>query len=112
MRKLFFAVVSGALLLSTAGYSADAKIEKLWKAKCSSCHGLDGKGATKQGEKMGVKDYTKAEWQKSRTDAQLKDAIVKGVNKEEGGKKQEMDGYDKLKPEEIDGLIAFIRGLK
>jgi mono/diheme cytochrome c family protein len=83
----------------------DKKIERVWKAKCAACHGADGKAQTDQGQKLGVHDYTKPEWQKGRTDEQIKKAIADGV--------KGMDGYkDKLAPDQIDGLVAFIRTLK
>jgi len=41
----------------------DKKVEKLWKTKCASCHGADGKAQTEQGQKLGVRDYTSPEWQ-------------------------------------------------
>lgn len=37
---------------------------------CVYCHGNGGKG-TAQGRKMGVPDFTSADWQASRTDEQL-----------------------------------------
>lgn len=90
----------------------DKKLARLWKAKCSSCHGMDGKGDTEQGKKSGAGDMTKAEWQKARTDDQMKEGILNGVKREKDGKKQEMDGYkEELKPGQVDALIAFIRGL-
>ena len=43
---------------------SDPKTERLWKAKCASCHGADGKAQTEQGKKMAMHDITTAEWQK------------------------------------------------
>ncbi len=97
-------VLAGAVPL-TARAEGDKKIERLWKGKCAGCHGLDGKGQTDQGKKLGVKDYTTPEWQKSRTDEQIKTAIVEGA--------KGMDPYkDKLTPDQIDGLVAYVRALK
>ena len=102
----FAALVGGANL---ANAEVDAKIERTWKAKCGSCHGDDGKGATEQGKKAGIGDLAATK----STDAQLKEAIAKGLKREKDGKKQEMDGYaEKLKPEQIDGLVAKIRSFK
>jgi mono/diheme cytochrome c family protein len=103
--------VATALAVSPA-FAADKKVERLWKAKCSSCHGMDGKGQTDKGKQMKVADYSTAEWQKSRTDEQLKKAILEGLKTEKNGAKQEMDGFKAdLTPEQIDQLIAFTRGL-
>jgi len=99
-----------ALLLATAlplagRAEVDKKVERLWKAKCASCHGVDGKAQTDQGKKLGVLDYTQAEWQKAHTDAEIRKGISDGA--------QGMEGYkDKLAPEQIDQLVQFVRSLK
>ena len=111
MKKILIALLALAPL--AAGAQADKKTERTWKAKCASCHGADGKGATDQGQKLGVEDYTKPEWQKAKSDADIKKAITDGVNREKNGKKQEMDGYkDKLSGEEIENLVKYVRSLK
>ena len=105
--------LAAALPLAAAHAEVDKKTERTWKSKCASCHGVDGKGQTDTGKKMGVKDYSTADWQKSKTDAQLKEAILNGVAaREVDGKKQEMDGYKGKFDDQVDGLVALIRGLK
>ena len=98
------------LLFAALGARADdPKTARTWKAKCGSCHGADGKGDTEQGRKAKVADFSSANWQKSKSDADIKTAI-------EGGKKKgdvEMEPYkDKLEPAQIDSLVAYIRTLK
>ena len=112
--RLWMAALAAALLVPLmARAETDKKTERTWKAKCASCHGVDGKGKTDQGEKMAVGDYTDAAWQKSKTDAELKGAISDGLKRDKAGKKQEMDAYkDKLSAEEIDKLVAHVRALK
>jgi cytochrome c553 len=119
MRHLIAAAAGLAILSLAAPAPAwagaefkDKKLERLWKAKCSSCHGMDGKGETEQGKKSGANDMTKAEWQKALTDDQMKEAILNGFKREKNGKKQEMEGYkEEVKPGQVEALIAFIRGL-
>ena len=102
-------VLAGSLAGGTA-FGADKKIERLWKSKCSSCHGQDGKGQTEKGKKMKIADYTTAEWQKSTTDDHMKKAISDGVKTEKDGVKQEMEGFKAdLSAEQIDGLVQFTR---
>lgn len=74
----------------------------LYKSKCAACHGPDGT-ASAMGKKMGAHDFASAEVQKM-SDAELSDVIVNGKNK--------MPKYGSLKPEDIKGLVAFIRSLK
>ena len=99
--------------LATQGaWAADKKIERVWKSKCASCHGPDGKGQTEKGKQMKVADYSTAAWQKSKTDDELKKAIVEGFKGEKDGAKQEMDGFKaELTPEQIDALVQFTRTL-
>jgi mono/diheme cytochrome c family protein len=99
----------GVFVAASAHAEVDAKIVRTWKAKCASCHGVDGKADTDTGKKAKIGDFTKADWQKSKTDAQIKAAIENGAKKDGN----EMDPYkDKLAPEQIDGLVAYVRTLK
>ena len=112
MRKFTFALaLFGLIPLSTA--AADEATDRLWGAKCASCHGKDGKGKTRQGEKMKVADMTSPAWQKEFTPDKVKKAIVEGVNREKDGVKQEMKPLkDKITPEQVDALAAHVKSLK
>lgn len=108
--------VSGGLLglaMMTAPMTAMAGPDAapLWK-KCAACHGPDGKGKTKMGEKMGIADMSAPAWQKDMTDDKIKKTITEGVKREKDGKKQDMKGSATLKPEEVDALLALIRTFK
>lgn len=110
--KIVMIASSIAMAAPVARGEVDKKTERTWKSKCASCHGPDAKGQTDQGKQMGVLDYSAPAWQKAHTDAELKKAILDGVHGEKDGKKQEMDGYkDKLSPEQVDQLVAYIRTL-
>ena len=112
MRLILIAAAFLLLLAPRAGLAQDANAQKAWKTRCASCHGEDGKGQATQGKKMGVEDMTTAAWQKEFTDAKIKTAIQDGLKREKNGKKQQMSAYkEKLKPEEIDGLVKVVRGL-
>ena len=92
---------------------ADPATERLWKAKCGSCHGADGKAQTEQGKKMSIADMSTAAWQSEFTDDKIKAAIADGVKRDKNGVKQEMDSYkSKLRPDQIDAVAAYIRTLK
>jgi mono/diheme cytochrome c family protein len=73
-----------------------------FKSKCAGCHGTDGTGSA-MGKKMGAHDFTSADVQKM-SDADLTDIITNGKNK--------MPKYSSLKPEEVKGLVDYIRTLK
>lgn len=88
------------------------QIDRLWHAKCASCHGPDGKGATEQGKKMSVQDMSSPAWQ-AITDDKIKASVSDGLKRDKDGVHQEMEAYkSKLRPEQLDGLVAYIRALK
>jgi len=87
-----------SLLLPAGAQDASA----LFKSKCAGCHAADGTGSA-MGKKMGAHDFTTADVQ-GMSDAQLADIITNGKNK--------MPKFGSLKPEEIKGLVAYIRTLK
>ncbi|HXM95252.1 MAG TPA: cytochrome c [Candidatus Dormibacteraeota bacterium] len=96
-------VLAVICLLSTPTQAQSATTQNLYKTKCAACHGLDGKGQTAAGKKMGAHDFASPEVQKA-TDTDLADIIAKGKNK--------MPGYAKsLKPDEIKELVEYIRDL-
>jgi mono/diheme cytochrome c family protein len=111
--RLVVSMATASLLLSTAALAeVDKKTERLWKAKCSSCHGAAGKGDTEKGQQMKIVDMTTAAFQAKSND-ELKKAILDGVKTEKGGVKKEMDPFKgDLTPDQVDALIALIRTFK
>ncbi len=106
MKKTILAVL--ALSAFAVRAEVDKKTERTWKAKCASCHGADGKAETDTGKKAGIPNYADPAFQKSKTDAQLKEAISNGVKTDKG----EMEGFkDKLDGAQIDSLVSYIRSL-
>ena len=75
-----------------------------FKAKCASCHGTDGKGATPVGKAMKLRDLSSAEVQ-GQSDDELFSIIANGKGK--------MPGYEKsLGADKCKEQVAFIRTLK
>ena len=60
----------------TASFAADAGAD-VFKAKCASCHGADGKGDTAMGKNLKLKDLGAADVQKA-SDPEITDVIAKG----------------------------------
>jgi cytochrome c6 len=106
MKMLFRAslvVLATAFAMSTSALAADATAD-VYKSKCATCHGPDGKGDTPAGKGMKVKDLASDDVQKQ-SDADLAGVIEKG--------KKPMPGYEgKLSKDQIDGLVKWIRTLK
>ena len=110
MRSLFIAVLIAVPFVAARPALADDDVSAIWKKKCANCHGMDGKADTKMGHSQKIADMTTDKWQKEWTDSKMKDAIVNGIKKD--GKDTKMKAFgDKLKPEEIAGLMKFVRGL-
>jgi cytochrome c6 len=81
-----------------------AKGGELYKSKCASCHGPDGKGETSAGKALKVKDLAADETQNMH-DSELKTLIETGKGK--------MPAYKgKLTNQEIEDLVQFIRTFK
>ena len=112
--RLALLLSASALVFSTAAFAqeVDKKTERTWKAKCSSCHGMDGKAQTKKGQDLKVEDMSTAAYQKKYSDDAMRKTINDGLDTTRDGRKVEMDGYkDQLTPEQTDALIKYIRGL-
>jgi mono/diheme cytochrome c family protein len=106
--RIMLAVFVAVGLCSATARAEDKKTERLWKAKCASCHGVDGKGDTETGKKAKIADMTTPEWHKKTTDADIREAILNG-KKVEGG---EMDPFkDKLSSEQVDALVNYLHTL-
>lgn len=108
-------VMLSVVLFGTAALAQapDKKTERLWKSKCSSCHGADGTADTKKGKEMKIRDMSTADYQAKLKDEDIRKSMVEGINRTEGGVKQEMESFeDTLKPEQLDALVAYVRALK
>jgi cytochrome c6 len=100
-----FVTVTATAVMFIFSLSAHAQntAEALYKSKCAGCHGADGTGSA-TGKKMGAHDFTTADVQ-GMSDTELSTVITNGKNK--------MPVYGKsLKPEDVKGLVAYIRTLK
>jgi cytochrome c6 len=106
MRKVSTGILILALALMTS-MSTRAWAEEtaeLYKGKCQSCHGADGKATTPIAAKLGVRDFHAPEVAKE-SDQELFDITKNGKNK--------MPKYEgKLTDDQIKELVKYIRSLK
>ncbi len=85
--------------------SAAPDATAIYTAKCAKCHGSDGSGVEKY-KKKGIKNFTDAKWQKSRSDTQFTASIS-------NGKGEVMPAWKaKLSAEEIKALVGLVRAFK
>jgi mono/diheme cytochrome c family protein len=102
VRCVPFSVIFVLALSSNMFAQADGA--SLFKANCVLCHGADGSGNTSAGKALKAKDLRSDEVQKE-SDAALIDAITKG--------KGNMPAFgDRIKPDEVKSLVAYVRALK
>jgi len=107
MKKLL--VISLAVLAVGTVSTRAADTKEIWSTDCAKCHGEDGRGKTKMGEKLGAKDYTDAKVQAEMKDPEIAKAIKEGV-KEAG--KVKMKAFPDLSDDEVKALVAYIRAFK
>jgi cytochrome c553 len=105
VKNLRLALLS--LALAAPALAAD-DIPGVWKAKCASCHGEDGKAQTKKGKAEKIADMTTEGWQTEWTDEKMKKIIIEGSKDNKNMKPFK----GKLTDEQVDGLIKHIRGFK
>ena len=86
-----------------------ADVKENWEKSCAKCHGPDGKGDTKMGKKLEVKDFTDAKVQADMKDDAMLKAIKEGVK---DGEKTRMKAVEGLSDEEMKALVTFVRAFK
>ncbi len=105
--RLLACIALGALGFSVAcsktGESARAPDEELFHNVCARCHGQDGTGGPPDSlGNPGPKNFTDPAFQRSMTDAQLRDAIENG--------NRGMPAFGAvLTPAQLDMMVALVR---
>src|SRR5262245_11886696 len=108
MKKLIILGIVLGLGTALSAFGADAKAA--YEKDCVKCHGADGKGQTKMGQKLGIKDYTDAKVQAELKDDAAFKAIKEGLKDKDG--KVLMKPLEGASDDEIKALVAYIRSLK
>jgi mono/diheme cytochrome c family protein len=80
-----------------------AQAKQLFDSSCGKCHGSDGRGGFPAAEGLAApRNFADAAFHASRTDAELRDAIVRG--------KGQMPPFGKLFDDaQLDALVGHIR---
>lgn len=108
MKKL---LILGCSLLATAALTASAAdARENYEKACAKCHGKEGKGDTKMGQKLGIKDYSDAKVQAGFTDDDAIKAVKEGVKDKDG--KTAMKPAEGLSEADIKALVSLVRSFK
>jgi mono/diheme cytochrome c family protein len=108
MKKLALLAISAAftLAVSTNALAADGKA--VFTDTCVKCHGDDGKGQTKMGQKLGARDYSDPKVQDSFTDEDAFKAIKEGMKKDD----KTLMRPSELADDDIKASVTYLRTLK
>jgi mono/diheme cytochrome c family protein len=110
MRPLLTLVI--LLALPCLAEPPEKKVARLWKAKCSACHGVDGRGQTESGRKLKLPDFTTAAWQARTSDDFIRNRVTNGIDEVRDGVDKQMPAFkDELGAEHLEAIIALIRKL-
>jgi cytochrome c1 len=108
MKKIVPIAIAALALSATSLLARDAKA--LYEDQCAKCHGLDGKGQTKMGQKLNAKDYTDATVQANLKDEAGFKAIKEGLKDKDG--KALMKPTEDVSDDEAKALVAYMRTFK
>ena len=104
MRRFISLIVIALLITGVTVTASAADGAAVFKAKCSSCHGADGKGQTTMGKKFGLRDLGSPDVQKQ-SDAELTKITAEGKGK--------MPAYGtKISADDLKAVVQFMRTFK
>ena len=107
--KQALALATAAILVA-AGSAFAASASENFENHCTKCHGVDGKGQTKMGKKLNVRDMTADAYKKDLDDAKALTSLKDGIKKD--GKEVKKSYASELNDAELKALVAYVRALK
>ena len=108
MKKLLALSIAAMIAAALSARAEEAKA--IYENSCAKCHGTDGKGQTKMGQKLNIKDFSDAKVQASFTDEQAFKALKEGLK--DADDKTRMKPVENLSDDDIKALVKYFRTLK
>ncbi len=108
MKKILLLTIALTASAFLSASAADAK--ETYDKSCAKCHGKEGKGDTKMGQKLGAKDYTDAKVQEAMKDDVAFKSVKEGMK--DKNDKVLMKPAEDLADADIKALIAYMRTFK
>lgn len=112
MKKSLKHLLALGTIAAAVGVSAAiaASAAENYDNHCAKCHGVDGKGQTKMGKKLNVRDMTTETYKKELDEAKAVASLKEGIKKD--GKDIKKSFASELSEAEMKALIAHVRSFK
>jgi mono/diheme cytochrome c family protein len=106
--RIYLIALLMVVCLPAFASSNQRPVSQTYRRYCISCHGSDGKAKTSKGRFSHARDLTDAQWQDDVSDERLFNSIMNGRNV-----RGNMPAFaDKLKENDVNSLVGFVRGMK
>jgi mono/diheme cytochrome c family protein len=96
-------------IASRAHSRPDPSDEELFRSRCASCHGADGKANTPAGHALGVASWEHSKKLEAMSDSQIANLIRAGAKK---NGVVTMPAAADLTAQQIQGLVGYVRALE
>ncbi len=106
-RLLPLGLAAGLIAVGSAFAASPAEN---YENQCAKCHGADGKGQTKVGKRLNLRDMTTEAYKKELDDAKALASLKEGIKKD--GKEIKKSYASEFSDADLKGLIAYVRTLK
>ena len=101
-RRRIICVLAAALAAGACAAPKDPG-ERVWRRKCSACHGREGRGDTRYARNRPFADLTDGRWKQGGDPASIRRSVAEGVPK------TPMEGFaGKLTAAEIDAVTGHV----
>lgn len=112
LTRILPALVFGGLVsFGVVLYATEDHPSALFKEFCAKCHGEDGKANTPKGKQLMAQDFTDADWQAEKIDAELIKSVTEGgEDMPPFGKKLTKEQIESLVKKDVRGFAAKKKG--